>query len=141
MWLGRDESKALEKEMIVQFQHSDSDAVVGGLARLRVYSDRLVLETFSRQKYDFARGLLDQWFGTKLSFYAKSIEDVDKMAPRRVVLMQEALYSWLASYRNHGGPVCNGTYVDFYQNSEVARWFPADRTPDFRSSRGRSAAQ
>lgn len=79
-WVRRGESKALEKEMIAQFQHSDSDdGSVGGLATLRVYSDRMVLETFSRQKYDFARGLLDQWLGTKLSFQAESIEDVAKM--------------------------------------------------------------
>lgn len=85
-WVRRGESKALEKEMIAQFQHSDSDDSVGGLATLRVYSDRVVLETFSRQKYDFARGLLDRWFGTQLSFQAESIEDVAKMMAEKGVL-------------------------------------------------------
>ncbi len=82
-WVRRGESKALEKEMIAQFQHSDSDESVGGLATLRVYADRMVLETFSRQKYDFARGLLEQWFGTKLSFQSESIEDVAKMMAKK----------------------------------------------------------
>lgn len=79
MWLRRGESKALEKEMIAPFQHADSGESVGGLATLRVYSDRVVLEAFSRQKYDFARRLLEQWFGTRLKLEAESIEDTAKI--------------------------------------------------------------
>jgi hypothetical protein len=83
IWLRRAESKALEKEMIAQFQHGDSGESVGGLATLRVYSDRIVLEAFSRQKYDFARQLLDQWLGTRLTLEAESIEDLAKMIAER----------------------------------------------------------
>ena len=84
VWLRRGESKALEKEMTAQFQHSDADGSVGGLATLRVYSDRVVLEALSRQKYDFARQLLDQWLGTQISLEAESIEDLAKiMAEKR----------------------------------------------------------
>ncbi len=83
MWLRRCESKALEKEMIAPFQHADSGESVGGLATLRVYSDRVVLEAFSRQKYDFARRLLEQWFGTQLKLEAESIEDVAMMSDQR----------------------------------------------------------
>ena len=78
-WLRRGESKALEKKMAAPFRHSDSDGSVGGLAALRVYSDRLVLEAFSRQKYDFARKLLEQWLGTQITMEAESIEDLAKM--------------------------------------------------------------
>lgn len=79
VWVRRGESKALEKEMSAPFQHADSDESVGGLATLRVYSDRVVLEAFSRQKYDFARRLLEQWFGTRLKLEAESIEDMAKI--------------------------------------------------------------
>ena len=79
IWLRRGESKALEKEMIASFRHADSDGSVGGLATLRLYPDRVVLEAFSRQKYDFARKLLERWFGTRLRLETESIEDVAKM--------------------------------------------------------------
>jgi hypothetical protein len=82
-WLRRGESKELEKEMIAPFQHGDSEPLVGGLAILRLYADRLVLETFSRQKFHFARKQLKKWLGQKLILETELIEDLAKMMAER----------------------------------------------------------
>jgi len=100
VWLRRGESKALENDMIAPFQHSTSDDGVGILASLRVYSDRVVLETMSRQKYAFARKLVDQWFGKRLSFEAETIEDWGKMMAENVGKDQP-----IRSYSNEVSPV------------------------------------
>ena len=83
LWLRRSESKAVEKEMAGPLQHDDCSSSVGGLATLRVYSDRLVLEGLSRQKYGFARKLLKRWLGNKIAFEAESIEDLAAMMAER----------------------------------------------------------
>jgi hypothetical protein len=89
-WLRRFESKALENEMAAPLQHADSSGSAGGLATLRIYSDRLVLEAFSRQKYDFARKLLKRWLGNRLMFETESVEDVaTMMAEKRAKREQE----------------------------------------------------
>lgn len=89
-WVRRAETKALEAEMPTAFQHVDSSDSVGGLATLRVYSDRLVLEAFSRQKYEFARKLLEQWLGSNLVFEAESMEDVAAMMAEKGVAEEMA---------------------------------------------------
>lgn len=72
-WLRDGESRTLEKEMIAAFRHRPGIGQVGTLGNLKLVDDRLILETFSRQKYRFARKMLNKYFKGKLDFQEEKI--------------------------------------------------------------------
>lgn len=68
-WVRVGESVAIEKKMDPSFRYGgDSSGVVGGLATLRVYADRLMIETLSELKADFSKKLIEKWLGKRISF-------------------------------------------------------------------------
>ncbi len=79
-WVRDGESRALEKEMIAPFRYPPASGQVGTLANLKITDDRLILETFTRQKYLFARKMLDKYFPGKLKFQREKIVDIARQA-------------------------------------------------------------
>ena len=84
-WLRRGESKKLERRMPAPFRHGDEDVDgVGTLGEVRLFADKLVVETVSKQKFDFAKKIVRRYFGDLLRPEAESIVDLAKqMAERR----------------------------------------------------------
>jgi len=81
VWLRVGESKAIEKEMPLAFQHEGGDPEkvgVGTLGNVRLYSDQMVIEVFSKQKFAFAKRMIEKYFGSVVSFKKEMIVDVAK---------------------------------------------------------------
>ena len=78
-WLRRGGSKAIEKEMNPAFQHDEDESMgVGTLGNIRLYPDKLVIETFSKQKYEFAKKMVTKYFGSSVTLRNEKIVDLAK---------------------------------------------------------------
>lgn len=82
-WMRRGEAKRIERYMPSVFRHKTPEDGVGGLGAVRLSSDELMLETFSRQKYDFAKKLLAKYFGNDLAFLKEEIVNLAQQAFER----------------------------------------------------------
>jgi hypothetical protein len=70
--------------MPAPFRHSDEENVgVGLVGHVRLYPDKLVVETLSKQTFTFAKKTMRQYFGDLLRFEAESIVDLAKQMAER----------------------------------------------------------
>lgn len=83
LWMRRGEAKRLERYMPSVFRHKIPEDGVGVLGAVRLSSDELMLETFSRQKFDFAKKLLKKYFGNDLAFLKEEIVNLAQQAFER----------------------------------------------------------
>jgi hypothetical protein len=82
-WLRCGEAKALEKDMSSVFQHNDPADGVGVLGTLRLYDDSLMIETFGRRKFNFAKKLMTRYFGRKLKLSEEKTVDLAEQVLNR----------------------------------------------------------
>lgn len=82
-WLRRGDAKVLERRMPAVFRHNTPEDGVGGLGLVRLSSNELMLETFSRQKFDFAKKLLKKYFGNNLALLKEEIVNLAQRAFER----------------------------------------------------------
>ncbi|MBI3316771.1 MAG: hypothetical protein HYZ85_02035 [Candidatus Omnitrophica bacterium] len=82
-WLRIGRSKAIEKSMFPLFRHKEDEEMVGTLGKIRVYSDRLEVEAFSKQKYEFAKKMAEKYFGSKICLKRESVVDLAKQVAER----------------------------------------------------------
>jgi hypothetical protein len=81
VWLRRAESKKLENQMNPVFR-SDSDDpsdVVGTIGKVKLYSDKLVIETFTKQAFEFAKKMVKKYFKKLLRQENEAVVDLAKM--------------------------------------------------------------
>ena len=84
-WLRRGESKAIEKDMNSAFQHEDESMGVGTLGNIRLYPDKLVIETFSKQKYEFAKEMVTKYFSSLVTLKNEKIVDLAKQIANKPI--------------------------------------------------------
>lgn len=83
LWLRRGQAKAFEEGMPSMFQHSDDTDGVGTLGTLRLADDDLMIETFGRKKFNFAKKLITRYFGRNLKLSDEKVVDlVEKVLNR-----------------------------------------------------------
>ena len=83
-WVRRGESKVIEKQMNPAFHHDDDESMgVGTLANVRLYPDKLFIETFTKQKYEFVKEMVTKYFGSLLSLKQERIVDIAKQIAER----------------------------------------------------------
>ncbi len=76
-WLRRGESKKLEKKMPAFFRHGDDeDAGVGTVGRLRLSDDTVEIIAFGKQKFRFARKMLEKYLGACIAFQSETETDL-----------------------------------------------------------------
>ena len=76
VWLRRGESKELEASMPAFFQFKDESQGVGTIGSLKITDKHLTLETFSHQKFEFAKEKIHAYFGDSVVFLHEKIEDL-----------------------------------------------------------------
>jgi len=82
-WMRRGEAKAFERNMPLSFRHDTPEDGVGSLGAIRLSSNELMLETFSRQKFDFAKRLLKKYLGRDLALLKEEIVNLAQQAMER----------------------------------------------------------
>jgi hypothetical protein len=87
-WLRKGESADADVPAVVQ--SAEPEGPVSSLGSLRLYKDRLVLETISKAKYAFTRGYLDKHLGTRLQFRRESVIDLAKQLLEREKVWPDA---------------------------------------------------
>ncbi|MEA1927893.1 MAG: zinc finger HIT domain-containing protein [Candidatus Auribacterota bacterium] len=75
-WLRAGRSRRLEEEMPVFFHHEPDDQQTGTIGNIKLFQDQLILETFTRQKYEFAKKMLNKYFGKRLEFQREKVVDL-----------------------------------------------------------------
>ncbi len=94
VWLREGKSKAIEKEMPLVFQHKGDPEKegVGVLGNIVLYSDHMNVEAFTKQKFAFAKKMMEQYFSGLVSFKKEMIVDVAKQlaeGPREKKKLEE----------------------------------------------------
>lgn len=93
-WLRLGESKKLERRMPSFFRHGKTgEDGVGVIGNISLLPDRLVVETFSRQKIEFAKKMIDKYFGERICFRSENVENLarkitDKMDKRKEEIVE-----------------------------------------------------
>jgi hypothetical protein len=80
-WVRRGESKKIEESMPAMFRYEDESRGVGNLGSLKLSSGKsedpfLEIEIFGRKKYEFAKEMVQRYFGHLVSFSREEIEDL-----------------------------------------------------------------
>lgn len=84
-WLRRGQSKALEKDMPLHFQHKDErEEGVGTVGNISLFPDKLIVETFTKQKHSFAKAMIGKFFGESLQLQNEAVVDLAKQEAARV---------------------------------------------------------
>ena len=83
-WLRCGESKELEKEMPPAFQHEDEREGVGIVGSVSIYPNGLLIDVFSKQKYAFARKMVDKYFGGLVTLKNEEVIDMAKQMAERI---------------------------------------------------------
>lgn len=84
-WLRRGQSKALEKDMPLHFQHKDErEEGVGTVGNISLFPDKLIVETFTKQKHSFAKAMIGKFFGESLQLQSEAVVDLAKQEAARV---------------------------------------------------------
>jgi hypothetical protein len=84
-WLRRGESKALEKKMSPSFRHGDEkEDGVGTIGNISLFSDKLIVETFTKQKYRFAKTMIKKFFGESLQLQNEAVVDLAKQHAAKI---------------------------------------------------------
>jgi hypothetical protein len=83
-WLRHGGSRMFEKFMPAFFRHAeDGSQGVGTLGNVRLYPDRLVVQAFSKQKFEFAKKMTRKYFGSRLRLESESVIDLAKQMADR----------------------------------------------------------
>ncbi|MCK4995031.1 MAG: hypothetical protein KAS13_08330 [Candidatus Omnitrophica bacterium] len=77
-WLRRGESKKLEAKMLPAFRHKDENLWVGTVGNIILYPDNLIIETFSKQKYVFAKKMIKKYFKELVVLKNEAVIDMAK---------------------------------------------------------------
>ncbi|MDI6786382.1 MAG: hypothetical protein QMD92_06695 [bacterium] len=83
-WLRRGASKELEKEMPSFFRHKDESQGVGIIGNVSLYPDKLIVETFSKQKYAFAKKMIEKYFKKLVTLKKEAVVDTAKQLANRI---------------------------------------------------------
>ncbi len=83
-WLRRGRSKTLEAQMPFSFRHDDEDGGVGIIGGITLYPDGILLETFTKQKYEFAKKMVKKYFKGKLTLQEEMVVDMAKQFAERL---------------------------------------------------------
>ncbi|HOX03732.1 MAG TPA: hypothetical protein P5555_15805 [Candidatus Paceibacterota bacterium] len=77
-WFQQGESEAFVQAPVPSAAHSPLTAPEPKriLGSLRLYSDRLVLSTFTKRRYEFLRPLLEKWLGSHVVFEKETVVDL-----------------------------------------------------------------
>jgi hypothetical protein len=84
VWLRKGESKWIEEALPQPFRHDDEEAGVGTLGNVKLFLDRLVIETFSRLKQEFAKKMIERYLGNRITFEKESITDLAQQMADRI---------------------------------------------------------
>ena len=87
-WLRRGESKKIEASMHPSFSHEDESQGVGILGSLKLCPDQMIIEMFSKKKFEFAKEMVKKYFGSHVNFSRESVEDLSKQAAKRIKKME-----------------------------------------------------
>ncbi len=84
-WLQRGESAECGKAVAAQGGTPGDTSVggVGAVGNVRLYPERLLIETFSQAKHDFARQKIELYLGDQVRFEKESIVDLAKILEER----------------------------------------------------------
>lgn len=93
-WLRVGRSKAIEKSMFSFFRHKEDDEMVGTLGKIRFDADRLEVEAFSKQKYEFAKKMAGEYFGSRIRLKRESVVDLAKQVAEREKDEPEEAEDW-----------------------------------------------
>lgn len=77
-WWRLGEAKEIEKDMPATFRHDNEDDGVGTLGSVRLYSDSMMMETFSKKKFTFAKKLMVRYFGKRVALSKEQVVDLRK---------------------------------------------------------------
>lgn len=77
-WLRRGASKELEQKMPAAFRHEDESRGVGSIGNVSLHPDKLIIETFTRQKYDFAKKMIKKYFKSMVTLKNEMVVDLAK---------------------------------------------------------------
>ncbi len=84
-WLRRGESKALEKKMSPFFRHGDEkEDGVGTIGNISLFPDKVIVETFTKQKYRFAKSMMKKLFGESLKLQNEAVVDLAKQHAAKI---------------------------------------------------------
>lgn len=83
-WLRRGESKALEKEMNSAFRHDDESHGVGTIGNLTLCPDRIIIEVFSKQKFKFAKKMIEKYFKETVTLQNEIVVDLAKQLAGKI---------------------------------------------------------
>lgn len=90
-WLRRGESKKLEDKMLPSFRHEDESWGVGTIGNVSLYPDKLIIETFSKQKYAFAKKMVKKYFKGLVVLRNEAVVDMAKQLAERIDERNEKL--------------------------------------------------
>ncbi|MFH1768674.1 MAG: hypothetical protein ABH858_05915, partial [Candidatus Omnitrophota bacterium] len=83
-WLRRGESKALEKAMNSAFRHDDESHGVGTIGNLTLCPDRIIIEVFSKQKFKFAKKMIEKYFKETVTLQNEMVVDLAKQMAGKI---------------------------------------------------------
>ena len=83
-WLRRGESKALEEEMNAAFRHDDESHGVGTIGNLTLCPDKIIIEVFSKQKFEFAKKMIDNYFKEAVTLQNEMVVDLAKQMAEKI---------------------------------------------------------
>lgn len=83
-WLRQGASKELEKEMPSFFRHKDKSQGVGVIGNVGLYPNKLIIETFSKQKYAFAKKMIARYFKDLVALKKEAVVDMAKQLADRI---------------------------------------------------------
>lgn len=84
-WLRRGESKELENKMSPAFRHDDETSGVGTIGNLTLCPDKLIVEVFSKQKFEFAKKMIKKYFNEKLTLQNELVVDLAKQIAQKSI--------------------------------------------------------
>ncbi len=84
-WLRRGQSKALEKDMPLHFQHKDEcEEGVGTVGNVSLFPNKLIVEVFTKQKHVFAKAMVEKFFGDNLLLQNETMVDLAKQQAGKI---------------------------------------------------------
>ena len=71
--------------MPLHFQHGDEhEEGVGTVGNVILFPDRLVVKVFTKQKYDFAKTMMEKFFGESLQLQNEAVVDLAKQQAAKI---------------------------------------------------------
>lgn len=83
-WLRLGESKKFEERMHPSFRHASTEDGVGTLGNIKFSFDTLEVETFSKQKFEFAKEMIDYTLGDLVTIKQEKIVDLAKQIAQKI---------------------------------------------------------